>query len=434
MNLINITSIKIPSNRQRAVFDEGELRELVESIEKHGLLHPIVLRSVDQDFFLVAGERRLRAIQDIHDLGGKFNCGSYPIAPGMVPYTHLGDLTPLEAMEAEFEENVRRTDLSWQERAKATADLMALRNAQADSAGGPLPTVADIAKEVRGSAIGSFQEDTRQEIILSRHLDDPDVAGAKSSREAFKVLKRKEQSRKDAALGESIGRTFSAAAHSLENSDSQHYMEGHLAESFDVILTDPPYGMGADEFGDSGGMAAGSHGYADSKEVLTTILGWFPRQSFRVAKAEAHLYLFCDIDWFSAWKLCLTSVGWNVFRTPLIWHKPDGFRAPWPEHGPQRAYELILYARKGDRKVKRLAKDILTFSAEDNLGHAAQKPVALYQELLSRSCSPGDAVLDPFCGTGPIFPAAHALKCKASGIERDIASYGIAAGRLKLLV
>ena len=50
---------------------------------------------------------------------------------------------------------------------------------------------------------------------------------------------------------------------------------------------------------------------------------------------------------------------------------------------------------------------------------------------LRRSINPGDAVLDPFCGTGPIFPAAHELKCKATGIEIDAASYAIAYKRLE---
>jgi DNA modification methylase len=47
-----------------------------------------------------------------------------------------------------------------------------------------------------------------------------------------------------------------------------------------------------------------------------------------------------------------------------------------------------------------------------------------------RSITPGDMVLDPFGGTGPILPAAHELKCKATYIEQDPVPYGIAAKRL----
>ena len=101
--------------------------------------------------------------------------------------------------------------------------------------------------------------------------------------------------------------------------------------------------------------------------------------------------------------------------------------------GPQRKYETILYAVKGKKTVLRMAPDVLDFRADSQLGHSAQKPVALYRELLGRSCVAGSAVLDVCCGTGPIFPAAHELKCRAVGLELDQKSYGIAVQRIQKL-
>ena len=106
---------------------------------------------------------------------------------------------------------------------------------------------------------------------------------------------------------------------------------------------------------------------------------------------------------------------------------------PWPKNGPQRRYEIILYAMKGDMPIQRIAGDVLEYRPDENLGHGAQKPVALYIDLLSRSVVPGMRVLDPFAGTGPIIPAAHELQCTAVAIERDAASYGIAVKRVELL-
>jgi site-specific DNA-methyltransferase (adenine-specific) len=108
-------------------------------------------------------------------------------------------------------------------------------------------------------------------------------------------------------------------------------------------------------------------------------------------------------------------------------------RTPWPEHGPQRKYQLVAYAVKGNRVVNHIAPDLVSYPSDDNLGHAAQKPVALYDDLLRRSIRPGDSVLDPFCGSGPIFPAAHALKCYATGIELAAASYGVSVQRIAAL-
>lgn len=429
-----VASIRISTRRQRQEFEPESITKLSESIIRNTLLHPIIVRKNNDEWYLVAGERRLRAIQNIWMMGSSLRCNGHTFFEGEVPCVNLGDLSPLQAMEAELEENIRRVDLSWQEKAAATAALADLRIAQAESKNEPLPTIADISEEVRGSRLGENQANTRREIILSRHLDDPDVAKAKDLNEAFKILKRKEGTRKHAELAQQIGRTFTSSLHSLVQGDCiKELLPSTPAERYDVILTDPPYGMGADEFGDSGGLAAGAHGYKDDYETWVGLTRPLCSELYRVAKLEAHAYLFCDIDRFHELRLEMQLAGWRVFRTPLIWHDPNKSRAPWPEHGPQRKYEIILFAVKGKKRVTRLYGDLITYTADTNLGHAAQKPVALYIDLLRRSITPGDRVLDPFCGTGTIFPAAHELKCVAEGMELDAASYGIAASRLKEL-
>jgi DNA modification methylase len=437
-NFADIKAIKIPPNRQRTEFDEGELRELSESIQARGLLHAIVLREDAGNLFLVSGERRLRAIEDLWALGGQFKYDGFYVPEGTVPFNNLRELSPLEAMEAEFEENVRRTDLSWQDRAKATKALETLRGEQAKAKGLPPPSLASIAKEVRGATSGSPIGDTKMELILAGHLNDPDIAKAPTLREAFKVAQRKEVARQNAELGELVGRAFTSAVHKIYNEDVTEWVKEQADEQFDVILTDPPYGMGADEFGDSGGMAAGGHGYGDDPvtfyELFYTAAAdghGMLEHFFRLAKPEAHLYLFCDVDKFGFLKGQAEEAGWKVFRTPLIWHKPTAARAPWPEQGPQRKYETILYAVKGGMKVNKMAGDVLTYMPDENLGNAAQKPVSLFTDLLSRSVRPGGRVLDAFCGSGPIFPAAHLLKVAAVGVEKDVASYGIALKRLE---
>ncbi|VGO11530.1 Chromosome-partitioning protein Spo0J [Pontiella desulfatans] len=47
----------------RTVFDSDALTELVESIKVHGVLQPLLVRTVGTKFELIAGERRLRAAQ-----------------------------------------------------------------------------------------------------------------------------------------------------------------------------------------------------------------------------------------------------------------------------------------------------------------------------------------------------------------------------------
>lgn len=432
MRLLSLAAIQLAPNRQRKEFNIDELMELGESIESKGLFHPLVVRQEGEgSWWLVAGERRMRAVSDLYELGKEIRYDGSAVPTGFVPCVSLGDLAPLEREEAELEENIRRVDLTWQERAAATARLSNLRNQQAAASGLPTPSVAAISQEVRGSSEGVNQETTRREIIVAKHLNDPEVRAAKTVNDAFKVLRRKEETRKNVELAAEVGLTFSGASHSLVNADSLEWLVSCPAEQFDVILTDPPYGMGADEFGDSGGKAAGAHSYEDSVEIFETCLAAAVTHFGRVTKSQAHLYWFCDIDKFHTSRAAFEAAGWWVHRTPIIWHKMNGSRVPWPEHGPQRKYEILLYAVKGKKPVTRIYPDIISCSSDDNLGHAAQKPVALYQQLLQRSVRPGDSVLDCFGGTGPILPAAHDCKCKATYVEKDPASYAIAVKRLE---
>jgi ParB-like chromosome segregation protein Spo0J len=433
MLFLQLSTIKIAPNRQRREFDPQTLQELADSIDKHGLLQPIIVREIEGDLQLVAGERRLRAIRDhLLPLGGKVRYAGRVLDDGTVPAVPLGELDQLAAEEAELEENIRREDLTWQERAAAVARLADLRRRQAEAAGRTAPSVAELSIEVRGSAKGINQESTRRELILAKHLGNPTIAAAKSADEAWKALKLEEEARRNAELAATVGLTFTADLHEIRNEDALSWLKACAAERFDVILTDPPYGIGADRFGDSGGAAA-AHGYADTPEVYSRILTVAFTELYRITKPQAHLYWFCDVDTFLHTREMFEAGGWWVHRTPLIWYKPSGQRVPWPEHGPRRSHELILYAVKGERPTTGIYSDVLPYAPDGNLGHKAQKPVALFADMLRRSVHAGDAVCDPFCGTGPIIPAAHELKCRATAIEIDPSAYGIAVQRVKAL-
>jgi len=434
MKTLPLSSILIRENRQRREFKEDEIQQLVQSISTHGLFHPVTVSVEGDRNYLVSGERRLRAITDLHALDTGFWHDGCIVPPGEVPYVTLGELDELGREEAELEENVRRVDLNWKDLANATSRLASLRQRQFEKGtiSAP-PTTASLTLETKPSSAAGNHETTRRQLIVAKHLDDPEVAGAKTVDDAFKVLKRKEERKKNEALAAVVGTTFTAAIHQAINGNSVDWLAQAPAESFDVILTDPPYGMGADEFGDSGGMAAGAHGYTDSEDYFTSLMATLVPESFRLAKAQAHLYCFCDIDKFFTLRELFSSAGWSVFRTPLIWHKPQGMRAPWPEMGPFRRYELCLFAVKGKRPVTKLYPDLVSYNPDANLGHAAQKPVDLFIDLLRRSVRPGDTVLDPFSGSGPIFPAAHALKCAATGVELDPAAYALGVKRIEAL-
>lgn len=432
MQTIAVKDIIIHSDRQRKEFDPVALGELSAAILARGLMHALVLRETPEGLALVAGERRLRAITDMWMLGGTLHYNKEEVPEGFVPYVTLGQLSPLEAEEAELEENLHRKDLTWQEEAAAMAKLHRIRTAQAMSEG-RVHTVADTALETKGRSDGSYQAAVRKDLIVAQHLHNPEVAKAKSTEEAFKILKRQEESARNVALAASVGKTFSQSIHELHNANCLDWMRTCPEGTFDVILTDPPYGMGADSFGDGGGgrLANNEHHYKDDyASWLELMQAWCPL-SYAIAKPQAHAYVFCDIDNFHQLKALMKEAGWYVFRTPFICTKPNSGRVPLPDEGPRRQWECLLYAIKGHKKTTAIYPDVVTTYADPGLQHGAQKPVALYEDLLKRSVRPGDVVFDGFAGSGTIFPACHAQKCKAVGVEMNPEYYGICLNRIK---
>ena len=409
------------------------MSELCEAITSRGLMHPVVLRETPEGMVLVAGERRIRAIRDMRMLGGQLKFNGELIPDGYLPYVTLGQLTPLEAEEAELSENINRKDLTWQENSAAMAKLHSLRSRQAQ-AEGRVHTVADTAMEVKGRSDGGYQAAVRKDLVVARYLHIPEVAKAKTADEAFKVIKRQEESSRNLALAAEVGKTFNQSVHELHNTNCLSWMRAQGEGQFDVILTDPPYGLGADSFGDAGGKLTGiEHHYKDDVESFKALMEEWCPLAYRVAKPQAHAYVFCDLDNFHWLKQQMTAAGWWVTRTPFICTKPNSGRVPHPEHGPRRQWEMILYAIKGKKVTTGIHPDVITTLADPNMSHGAQKPVALYVDLLKRSVRPGDTVLDSFSGSGTIFPAAHQLKIKAVGVEMNPEYFALGLARIKSL-
>ena len=94
---ISVSSIKANQYQQRTSFDEKKLKELSESIKKHGVIQPILLRQEGKGYELIAGERRLRASK----LAGLKKI------PAVV-----AKISNLQSLEIAILENVQREDLN----------------------------------------------------------------------------------------------------------------------------------------------------------------------------------------------------------------------------------------------------------------------------------------------------------------------------------
>jgi DNA modification methylase len=435
MRLLKLNQIRVADNRQRREFDPDGLAELADSISTNGLLHPIVVRQGEDGVYLVAGERRLRALEILELSGRHFGYGAVEVPAGMVPTNDLGELNPIEAEEAELAENVIRVDLSWQERTAAIARLARLKEIQ--HPGDSKPTFRQLGEQIFPEANPTAAGTTvRQAVVLQRHMaEDSEISKAKTESEAWKLVKRKEEKRVNEALALSVGKLSASELHTVVHADCRDWLAQAHHEQFDCVLIDPPYGMGADGFGNAAGKLVGiEHGYEDSRDHALGLMEAISADLWFVCKAEAHLYVWCDIEQYQDLRIIFAKQGWWVHRTPLVNVKREGGRVPWPEHGPRRCYELVLYAVKGKRPVTAIYRDVFESTlGEDTGGHGAAKPVEAYVDLLRRTCRPGDSVLDCFAGSGTILSAAHQLRLRATAVEVDPAYYGQCLKRLENL-
>lgn len=106
---VPVRAIQPNPHQPRGFFDEQALRELADSIREHGLIQPlIVVRSGEDHYTLIAGERRWRAAQ----IAG---LDTVPVV--------VKDAAPQQMLEMALVENIQRADLNPLEEALAYKQL-----------------------------------------------------------------------------------------------------------------------------------------------------------------------------------------------------------------------------------------------------------------------------------------------------------------------
>lgn len=418
MALIPFDSIDIPPDRQRKLFDTDAIEELADSIEAIGLLQPPILEEApDGRYILRAGERRFRAIQRLNDQRRPFKQAGEAIPAGFLPASLIPSSTPLLAFQIELEENIIRRDLSWQERAAAVARLAELKAATTSSYSETVRETLATLRRVEPGEIKRDLSETHQTILLGQHLNDPEIAKARTRTDALKVLSRKLRAGADATRPPS-------SIPNLYLGDALDLLPTFPAGSFDVLLTDPPYGIDIEQFST---QSSSEQNYDDSYATWGPLLRALAREAARLLVPDAHGYVFCAHERFAELSSIFTTEGFACYPRPLIWNRaPDG-RLPVPDKWPRRCYETVLYFRRGNRDLREYRPDVLSYPADrDSTNyHGAKKPVALLRDLLERSARPGDRVLDPFGGSGATLRACRELSLDCWLIEKDPAYFGL---------
>jgi DNA modification methylase len=217
------------------------------------------------------------------------------------------------------------------------------------------------------------------------------------------------------------GEVYALGAHRLmcgDSTDAADVSRLLNGGQVDLVATDPPYAI----YGSSTGIGSD---IADDKMVRPFFEGIL-RLAVDSTKMFGHVYVCCDWrSWPSWWEMAK-----RVELTPknlIVWDKGGaGLGSSYAN-----TYELVGFfsrlpkqtvmtssARTGQRQVHKSniwRGNRVTTGRE----HNAQKPVELMEFLIENSSDDGDAILEPFSGSGTTIIAAERKnrRCFAMEIE-----------------
>jgi ParB family chromosome partitioning protein len=112
---VSVDALRLPEHQPRRYFDPRAMEELVGSIQRHGILQPLLVRPSGEDrageYEIVAGERRYRAARQV-------GLAEVPVV--------VRKMTTEEAVQYALLENLQREDLNPVEETEGILRLLAL--------------------------------------------------------------------------------------------------------------------------------------------------------------------------------------------------------------------------------------------------------------------------------------------------------------------
>ena len=417
MPIVSIDKIIV---EDRARKDLGDLTDLMASIEKYGLIHPIVLSPGHK---LIAGHRRLQAFRN---LGRTEIDVTWKTATGGEHYA---------AAEAEMElhENIHRKSMTEAEKSECLAKYLRLRqirSTEVDLSGKKvIPSIRQVAREA-GVGKDTLREALRVMAIVSMM---PELRGEESVAKIFSKFSR---AMSEKLLARIAKLTEGEAKTIVKQIDCREGLKGIEDKSIKLILTDIPYNLDVTQLASESWLVDNRHraSYFDPTKDLDESLSIIKdtvEDLWRILDTGCHLYACCTFDQFQPFRAILSSRGFLVRPAPLIWNKTNGFNPNFGRSFPF-CYECMLFATKGpSRQMATGPKiDVFEYAVPSKKLHINEKPIGLWKELLLYSSYPGEQVLDPFCGSGSALVAAISLGRKAIGFDNSEYSISVATNRI----
>ena len=405
---VAIDSIVIEPGRFRGA--TGDMKGLADSLSRFGQLVPIIITWRMQEAILVAGFRRYTAAK-------------------LLGWTTLeavvrDDISELLKKEIELEENLQREDMTWQEQVKAIAALDELKK-KLDPKWSQIQT---------GAVIGMERSHVNEAVRLNRLMElFPELQDAKSVTQALSWASSKAASVVRLKEVRSNPAQFQTIEEKVWLDDSVEAVKRIPEGSFDLILTDPPFGIGYDRR--KAGEASASS-YQDDEKSYLRILS-MATDLYRVGKPNSWLVWFLGISWYDRAKLAFREAGWTVDEMPLVWVRTAGrCYTARPDRYLTRGYDLALWCLKGNPEMTPFGRNrpnVFEFApvpgSEQEL--LVERPVELYQEIIKCTTYEGEKVADFFVGSGSVLAAAASLGRDYFGVELDSERRAVAIKKIE---
>ena len=423
MNVYVADIIFDDSTRLRADLQEDGLLELVESFKNVGQITPIV---ITRDLKLVAGRRRLEAARRLE----------WPT----IRVEYFEDLDLLTQKIVEFDENDKRSQLTWQEAARAINEIHLLKKEQATA------TSTEWSGRDTAALLGLSPGKVAEDLTLAANLGNDRIAGRPSRRGAIDAFKRERElvlvrelaRRRAEGLGLGVDNQTSTALAGgvIYHDDCRVVLEKMAPDSVDLVIIDPPWGIDFDKASQWARHWVGTYDDRESS-VQDMLVETFPLL-FKVLKPTCHIYCFYPVQEIQWWTERLTAAGFLIRQRPLIWFKTgqpsitDTYTSFLP------CYESILWGFKpGVGDIRRLfgrpVPEAFGLPREPTIWHENSKPLEMLSRWIESSSEVNDVVLDAFSGGGSVLAASFALGRYYIGVEKDAVHYAKSVERMKQL-
>ena len=425
---VKVTAIKLREDAQRQKL--AGVEDLMNSIERIGLIHPIVL---DDKFTLIAGGCRLEAYKRLSETDKKY---------AEIPAIFLADLSAKEKQIIELEENIKRSDLPWQDTAltiKRINDMLielgecANSQERADYVGMTKPTYlrwltvgeAVAAKHERVLAAPNImaayniieREKARRHDNEMNNLMDHLIRGDSVEERQQELPFQTDDLDLPATLKPSGEAKPNAKPQVVCNLDFIPWAENYSGPRFNLIHCDFPYGINHGKSA-QGGAQDRWDAYEDSPDVYFALLRALLTHRDNIMLHSCHV-----IFWLSARfsmeeatrnMIAKLAPDLSVDEYKLIWHKTDNKGIIRDVNKtPRHIYETALFINRGNRPIIKAVGDVYGAPTRKSEAlHISEKPVPVLKHFMQLCVDEYTEMLDPTCGSGSALRAAHGLGAK----------------------